>query len=117
MGVLCCHQCGMEITDNNVLIEYSELCLQYNTVKPSCGKNCGKTMCLRPKKQKRSLSERVAKRSLDKDLMRKVVRKKRRRRPPVTSAGVPFLHGYATSEEFEGWLAANLAWWKRLAGV
>ena len=64
-----------------------------------------------PKKQKRSLSERVAKRSLDKDLMRKVVRKKRRR---VTS-GVPFLHGYATTEEFEGWLAANLAWWKRLA--
>ena len=71
----------------------------------------------RGKKQKRSLSERVAKRSLDKDLMRKVVRKKRRRRPPVTSAGVPFLHGYATSEEFEGWIAANLAWWKRLAGV
>ena len=71
----------------------------------------------RGKKQKRSLSERVAKRSLDKDLMRKVVRKKRRRRPPVTSAGVPFLHGYATTEEFEGWLAANLACWKRVIRI
>ena len=32
-----------------------------------------------------------------------------------TSAGIPFLHGYATSKEFEGWLAANLAWWRKLA--
>ena len=91
--------------------------VQLNTVKPSCEENYAKAICLRPKKQKQSLSDRVAKRGLDKDLMRKAVRKKRRRRPPVTSAGVPFLHGYATTEEFEGWLAANLAWWKRLAGV
>ena len=99
----------MEITDNKILLDYSDLTLTYNTVNPSCGGRCGEAICIRPKKQKQPLSERVAKRNLDKDVMRQAVRKKRRRRPPVTSAGIPFLHGYATSKEFEGWLAANLA--------
>ena len=115
--VICCHQCGMEITDNKILIDYSELCLKYITVKPSCGGRCGEAICIRPKKQKQTLSERVAKHSLDKEVMRQAVRKKRRGRPPVTSAGIPFLHGYATSKEFEGWLAANLAWWRKFRGV
>ena len=115
LGVLCCHHCGMEITDNKILLDYSDLTLKYNTVKPSCGGRCGEAICIRPKKQKQTLSQRVAKRNLDKDVMRQAVRKKRRRRPPVTSAGIPFLHGHATSKEFEGWLAANLAWWRKLA--
>ena len=75
---------GMEITDNKILLDYSELCLKYNTVKPSCGGRCGEAICIPPKKQKQTLSERIAK-----DVMRQAVRKKRRRRPPVTSAGIP----------------------------
>ena len=44
LGVLCCHHCGMEITDNKILLDYSELCLKYNTVKPSCGGRCGEAI-------------------------------------------------------------------------
>ena len=65
------------------MLDYSELCLKYNTVKPSCGGRCGEAICIRPKKQKQTLSERVAKHSLDKEVMRQAVRKMRRRRPPV----------------------------------
>ena len=77
----------MEITDNKILLDYSDLTLTYNTVNPSCGGRCGEAICIRPKKQKQTLSQRVAKRNLDKDVMRQAVRKKRRRRPLVTSAG------------------------------
>ena len=78
----------MEITDNKILLDYSDLTLTYNTVNPSCGGRCGEAICIRPKKQKQTLSERVANHSLDKEVMRQAVRKKRRRRPPVTSAGI-----------------------------
>ena len=66
----------MEITDNKILLDYSDLTLTYNTVNPSCGGRCGEAICIRPKKQKQTLSQRVAKRNLDKDVMRQTVRKK-----------------------------------------
>ena len=117
IGNICCHYCGVDITDPEIMVKYGQQCQRYSVVKPSCDE-CPEFILRRQKKIIRPQVARVAKRAREKSNIRKQVRKRRRILPLPSDARIPKLSSRdPCSENFITWLAVNVEWWKKLRTV
>ena len=105
LGV-CCHYCGVDIENPELLSKAETLRDKYHVVKPACI-TCPDFIKQRPISEKTSLKKRKEKRKKAKRAIERQVRKKMRTKPPLSQAQIPRLStNDSTSAAFEEWLGA-----------